>query len=116
MKKILLSLLLCTTFAVASTPDPAAYTITVHVIASTSRGISEGQNNYGGNEEQRLQVVIDGKKYELQGFSRGVLALGDYKAKLTETHRNSYDINQAYQFLMPDGKTRNFTLIGIPAQ
>lgn len=107
MKKTLLPLLLlCTTFAVASGPSPVAYTITVHVIAS---------NSWEGNT-QRLHVIIDGKKYELEGLSEGVLALGDYKAKLTEIHRNSYDIYQTYQFLMPDGKTRDFSLTGIPAQ
>jgi len=103
------ALMLCSTIAFAQLPNPADYTVTIHVTASRiSRPI-----NQAGQAGQQIQVVIEGKKYELQGLSDGVLALGDYKAKLREIHRNSYDIYQTYEFLMPDGKTRNFTLTGI---
>jgi hypothetical protein len=106
MKKIALSMLiLCATFAIAA-PNPSDYNVTVHVIASESHPT-------GTTAIQEITVIIDGKKCRLQGASLGVLALGDYKAKLTETHRNSYDIYRYYQFLMPDGKTRDFTLSAI---
>lgn len=109
MKRITFAvLLLCSAIAFGQ-PNPADYTITVHVTASKIRR----PINKAGQAGQQIQVVIEGKKYELQGLSDGVLALGDYKAKLKEFHRNSYDIYQTYEFLMPDGKTRNFTLTGI---
>ena len=107
MKKIALSiLLLCSTFAIAAT-SPADYNVNVHVVSSKMRFIG------GGTAVQRITVVINGKNYELQAVSQGVLALGDYKAKLNETRKNSYDIYQTYQFLMPDGKTRDFGLTAI---
>jgi len=110
MKRITFAvLLLCSAIAFAQSSNPADYTITVHVTASRiSRPI-----NQAGQAGQQIQVVIGGKKYELQGLSDGVLALGDYKAKLKEIHRNSYDIYKTYEFLMPDGKIRNFNLSGI---
>ena len=105
MKKIAISiLLLCSTLAIAAT-NPADYTVNVHVVSSKMRFIPTAI--------QRITVVINGKNYELQAVSQGVLALGDYKAKLNETRKNSYDIYQTYQFLMPDGKTRDFVLTAI---
>lgn len=102
-------LLLCSAIAFAQLPNPADYTVTVHVTASRiSRPI-----NQAGQAGQQIQVIIEGKKYELESLSDGVLALGDYKAKLKEIHRNSYDIYKTYQFLMPDGKTRNFNFTAI---
>jgi hypothetical protein len=63
---------------------------------------------------QRLEVTIDGKKYELR--ARGInalLALGDYKAKLVrDEHRSPYDSYQVYEFLFPDKKTRRFEVVG----
>src|ERR1700737_1059216 len=102
-------LLLCPAIAFAPPPNPADYPVNVHV--TTSRIIRP--INQAGQAGQRIQVVIEGKKYELQGLSDGVLALGDYKAKLKEIHRNSYDIYKTYEILMPDGKIRNFNLTGI---
>jgi hypothetical protein len=106
MRKILLSLLLlCATFAFAA-PNPADYNITVHVTASS-------RNWTVGTYSQHLDVIINGRKYQLQGNAVGVLAPGDYKAKLKETRLNSYDIDQTYEFLLPDGKTRYYVLSGI---
>ena len=63
-----------------------------------------------------LNVIIEGKKYELEGEARGkaaFLALGDYKAKLVEDlHKNSYDSSQTYEFQFSDGKTRRFVVVG----
>jgi hypothetical protein len=103
------ALLFCSTIVFAQPSSPADYTITVHVTASRIRR----PINQAGQAGQQIQVVIEGKRYELQGLSDGVLALGDYKAKLKEIQRNSYDIYKTYEFLMPDGKTRNFNLTGI---
>jgi hypothetical protein len=101
-------LLLLSTFAQASDPKPADNTVTIHVSATR---IAFG----GHGSSQDLDVVIDGKKYELLselGLNQ-LLALGDYKAKLVrDDHRNTYDSYQVYEFLFPDGKTRKFDVVG----
>lgn len=59
---------------------------------------------------QLLNVVIDGKKYELQADAtkQGLLPLGDYKAALAKQK----DGLAVYEFLLPDGKTEKFTVVG----
>jgi hypothetical protein len=111
VKKITLgTLLLFSLFAWAGTnPNPAEYSVNVHV--SVSRVASDGV--YLGY--QRLNVVIDGKKYELESEIRPgtLLALGDYKAKLVDDeHKAAYDSVQVYEFLFPDKKTRKFAVVG----
>jgi hypothetical protein len=56
----------------------------------------------------------------LKGESRGVLALGDYKAQLKDGVNppkplNGYDIYRGYEFLLPDGSTRYFEVVGFGA-
>jgi hypothetical protein len=100
-------LLLLPTFAQASDPKPADYTLTIHVSATRIAFADHGF--------QDLDVTIDGKKYELiseLGVNQ-LLALGDYKAKLVkDDHRTTYDSYQVYEFLFPDGKTRKFDVVG----
>jgi hypothetical protein len=108
MHKLTLAiLLLLPTFAHASDPKPADYTITIHVSATRIASAGTGV--------QDLDVIIDAKKYELNS-DRAVgqlLALGDYKAKLVEdSHKTTYDSYQVYEFLFPDGKTRKFQVVG----
>ena len=112
MKLLFCVVLFCSSFAFAApTPSPSDYNVNVHVIESRARFYSTG------NPYQRIVVVIDGYKYELDGYSgSGVLALGDYKAKLTEKQGSGYDIYRTYTFLLPDGKTRDFHLTGILQQ
>jgi hypothetical protein len=92
-------------YAFAGTaPNPADYTISVHVTRTRSVGL-----------DGRLNIVIDGKKYELQAGAvpQGVLALGDYKAKVVrDEHKESYYSIREYEFLFPDNKTRRFTVVG----
>jgi hypothetical protein len=110
MRKMALAVLLSlSAFAWAGTiPNPADYTINVHV--SASRMVPES-----GVRFQRLSVVIDGRKYELESDSvpNMLLALGDYKAKLVkDEHKLTYDSYQIYEFLFPDQKTRKFIVVG----
>jgi len=89
-------------------PNPADYTIQVHV--------SSARVNGGGFI--RLKVTLDGKKCELQGLDaeRSLLAPGDYKAKslpLKVKDVHTYDVYGTYEFLLPDGKTRRYELVGI---
>jgi hypothetical protein len=111
MKNIALALLLLfSTFAGAvAEPNPAEYTVNVHVSASYM--VSERDNNL---YVQKLDVVIDGKKYELESEGVGmILALGDYKAKLVkDEHKTPYDSLQVYEFLFSDKKTRKFEVVG----
>ncbi len=110
MKKVALVLvMLCSAWAwAAAAPNPADYTIHVHV--SSAR--------VNGPGFIRLKVTLDGKKCELQGMDaeRSLLAPGDYKAKslpmkVKDVH--TYDVYGTYEFLLPDGKTRTYLLVGI---
>ncbi|MGA2200772.1 MAG: hypothetical protein ABSG40_02320 [Terriglobales bacterium] len=108
MKKITLTiLLLISALAWAGgDPNPAEYTINVHV-SSSRIDIERGF--------QVLNVLIDGKKYELGSELRisRLLALGDYKAKLVQDeHKTTYDSYQVYELLFSDKKTRKFLLVG----
>jgi hypothetical protein len=95
-------LLLGTLAPAARTPDE--YPINVH--ATSSYFLAGGL--------QGLDVVVDGRKYQLSGVPRGgLLALGDYKAKLVkDEHQTAYESNQEYEFLFPDKKTRKFSVVG----
>src|ERR1039458_1468044 len=110
MKKIVLVfLLLFSTFAWAgSEPNPAEYTISVH-ISSSCMVIENGSNA----SQQKLNVVIDGKKYELEGYGGGMLlGLGNYMAKLVkDEHKTTYDSLQVYEFLFSDKKVRKFEVV-----
>jgi len=105
----LIALLLCFALAwAASEPNPADYTINVHV--SSAR--------VNGHGAIRLKVTLDGKKCELEGLDaeRSLLQPGDYKAKtipmkVKDVH--TYDVYGAYEFLFPDQKTRRYGLVGI---
>jgi hypothetical protein len=105
MKKITLTILLLSAFAWAGPiPNPADYTINVHVSKSRTAG-----------GDQRLNVVINGRKLKLEGNgpAQMLLALGDYKAKLVkDEHKGTYDSLQIYEFLFPDQKTRKFYVVG----
>jgi hypothetical protein len=95
-------------WAAGADPNPADYTTNIHV--SSARVNSRGFI--------RLKVVVDGKKYELEGLDaeNSLLAPGDYKAKtivlkIKDVH--PYDVYGAYEFLFPDKKTRRYQLVGI---
>jgi hypothetical protein len=110
-------LLLLATFSWAA-PNTDEYSINVHV--SSSRWVME-QTLTSPEACQKLDVIIDGKKYELEAstfkgnLEAGVtlLALGDYAAKLVrDQHKSTYESSQAYEFLLPDKKTRKFAVVG----
>lgn len=122
MKKLVL-LTVCFCFAVfaraSATPDPAAYTETLHITSSYLE-VSGGAVPY-----QRLEVVTNGRKYLLSGTALiatvhgvggihpGVLPVGDYKAKLIpNSYKPDYLLFLTYEILLPDGKTVKFGVIG----
>jgi hypothetical protein len=104
VKKIRIAILLFSPLALAAGgPNPAEYTVNVHVSSSSM----------DAHGTQLLDVVIDGKKYELRSelpIGR-LLALGDYKAKLVTNRKAAYESFQVYEFLLPD-KTRQYDVVG----
>ena len=119
MKKILLViLLLAPTLVYAEKnqpPNPADYTINVHVKSSRLVYIGSGMEDSQVLED--LMVLIDGKTVELTNAARinRVLRLGDYKAKIIKVKgrtEKSYEDGRVYEFLLPDGSTRNFYVTG----
>jgi hypothetical protein len=110
MKKLAFVVLtLCAALAWAGAePNPADYTISVHV--SSAR--------VNGRGLIRLKVTLDGKKCELEGLDgeNSLLKPGDYKAKMIPAKVkdvHTYDVYGAYEFLFPDMKTRKYGLVGI---
>jgi len=117
-KTALLVLLLLAAHSWAA-PNSDEYPVNVHV--SSSRWFMEPSILGGPIPRQKLDVIIDGKKYELEAstfkanLEVGVtlLALGDYQAKLIQDqHNTTYEASQAYEFLLPDNKTRKFIVVG----
>ena len=97
--------------ALAEKPNArsADFAITVHVVYSRS------VNGVG----QEIETLINGQKVELSFDGNGVLAPGDYPARISpsvhfpNSHPNGYDIYLGYDLLMPDGKYRTYTVIGL---
>jgi len=111
MKKVIFAILLAVPALALGekAPNPADYTIAVHV--QSSRLADE----IGLTRAQILKVVIDGKKYQLESNLGGLdlLRVGDYKAKvLHDKHTRAYEYELKYEFLFPDGKTREFIVVG----
>jgi hypothetical protein len=116
MKKLLFALLLLVpTLALAArpAPDPADYTVAVHV--RSSHLTNELDPESSSQETQRLVVVIDAKTYELlaEHMSDKLLRVGDYKAKIVvDDETQGYEYHRIYEFLFPDGKTQQFLVVG----
>src|ERR1700722_18666708 len=101
------SVLLFSAVAWAADPNPAEYTINVHV--SSSRMVMNASPAFS----QALGVVSEGDDL-LATNPNPLLALGDYKEKLVKDgHRTAYDSFQVYEFLFPDKKIRKFTVVGV---
>lgn len=126
-KLALASLLLLSTaaFAEKPKPNPADYTISVHV--TESRLVFVPHSAFFPacpicSEIQLLNVIIGGKKYELEGPGGGygywLLRTGNYKARLIEDSRpktgrgTSSEYLREYEFLFPDGVTRSYDVSG----
>jgi len=107
MKKVMLFLSLSVaSFGTAQTIHDE-YNITVHARSSY---IVSGN----GGSSQYLDVVIEGKRFQLAAPDNGyLLALGDYKAKLVkDDHKTPYESIRMFEFQFPDKKTRKFTVTG----
>lgn len=124
MKRLaLIFLMLQTGFVLAATdkpkdkPNPADFTITVHVVSSGKQTDCVSGLCY---VSQLLETVMDGQPVELQGEGIhdqfvGILTLGDYPARISPSihgpkNPNSYDVYRGYDLLMPDGTARTFSV------
>lgn len=123
MKKVVVAiLLLLPVFACGEKPkpNPADYTITVHV---TACHLIDRCGVGGCMEVQHLDVVIDSKKYELEGYGPRpayfwVLETGDYKARIAEDAKpkpglgTASEYRRKYTLMFPDGTTRGYDVMG----
>jgi hypothetical protein len=110
MKRIAIAGLLFLT-VVARTKPQEEYSVNVHVFSS--RVFTDPRMDGAPEISQMLGVMIDGKKYDLEGppikrpdrRSVTLLALGDYKAKmLLDEHDAAYEFARVYEILLPDNK------------
>jgi hypothetical protein len=112
MRKIATFVLLLSALCWAQS-STGEYPINVHVTSSQWVVVP---TTIGLQATQKLNVIIDGKKYELEAEAKGriaLLSLGDYKAKLIEdVHKNTYESTQTYELQFSDKKTRKFFVIG----
>jgi hypothetical protein len=100
----------------AASPS-ADYNLTIHV-SQTRIGsdCSVSQGDSSCKSAQQLSVLVDGAKYELESetfFPKGIVALGDYKARLIKDQQKpTHEFNRAYELMFPDGSTRKFRVTG----
>jgi hypothetical protein len=108
MTKSILALSLLFSLPLFAASPSADYNLTIHV--SQSR-IGTGRAN-----TQELCVLVDGAKYEMESLSnlpKGIVALGDYKAKLVKDQQKpTHEFNRTYELMFPDGSTREFVVTG----
>jgi hypothetical protein len=123
MKHILLACVLAVSLPsmAAEKPNPADYTINVHVKSS------ELEYSNPTTMEQTLEVEIAGKHYRLAGTAisaavhgigllhYGLLPTGDYKAKLVphKDFKPDYLNFDVYELLLPDDRTLDCRVIGL---
>jgi hypothetical protein len=95
----------------------AGYPVKVHVSASSigyDCGVSRGDSSC--KSVQQLSVLIDGAKYQLESetfFPKGIVAIGDYQAKLVDDQQKpTHEFTRVYELMFPDGSTRKFNVTG----
>ena len=108
MTKSILALTLLFSLPLFAASPSADYNLTIHV--------SESRIGTGRANTQDLSVLVDGVKYEMESltiFPKGIVALGDYKAKLVKDQQKpTHEFSRIYELMFPDGTTRQFTVTG----
>jgi hypothetical protein len=101
--------------------DPGQFPLAVHISASTYA--TENDSRLGAIDQltEIVTATIDGKHYQLSGptssakafmHGNGLINPGDYHAKLVkDDHKTSYESQQTFEILFPDGTTRSFFVI-----
>jgi hypothetical protein len=117
MTKPILALSLLLSLPLFAASSSADYNLNIHV-SETRIGVDCGvsSGNSSCKSVQQLSAVIDGAKYELESetyFPKGIVALGDYKAKLVQDQEKpTHEFNRTYELMFPDGSTRKFRVTG----
>ena len=96
--------------------NPSEYNIPVHVSASRiGKACDVVRGDSVCHFTQTLTVWIEGLNYELEAetaFPKGMVALGDYKARFVEEEpRVTKEFSKKYDLMFADGSTREFTVI-----
>jgi hypothetical protein len=94
----------------------SAYRLVVTVQGSSIDCGTAAEEMAGCAPHMNLSVIIEGRHLELSGSKiakHGILALGEYKAKLvTDKHEKPYFSEQVYELQYPDGETEKYTVTG----
>ena len=116
MKKVLTAILLSASafaWAAEPVPNPADYTIDVHVQSSS---VDTECTSNGCAYEQRLTALVNGKSYELLSSPTAhpyLLKLGDYKARISKNMSDQpYEYYTVYEILFTGGKTQTYAVVG----
>jgi len=91
--------------------DPADFAVPVHVQASHLVYVSSSGS---GAAALRLDVLIVGKKYELErNFTTILLNPGDCKARLAKDKAKlAEELDREYDLLLSDGTVETFQVVG----
>jgi len=117
VNRILFTVFLITpSLALAAKTDPAEYNVAIHV--QSSHLVYECFSDTKGATcafTPRLNVLIGGKKYELEAEKsrNDLIRVGDYKAKIVkDDSTTSYEYWRTYEFQFVDGTTRKYDVVG----
>ena len=107
MKRLFL-LFFCSALLWAGSSD---YSVNIHVTATHM------VRDHGDSARRQLDVIIDGKKLQLESetIPNALLSLGDYKAKQVKNDHwrgATYDSYEVYEVFLPDKNTRRFMVVG----
>ena len=116
MTKTVLALSLLFSLPLFAQSPSADYNLNIHVSESRIGTVCGPVFNTSCDSLQELSVLIDGAKYELESktvLTKGIVALGDYKAKLVKDQQKpTHEFNRTYELMFPDGSTRQFIVTG----
>jgi hypothetical protein len=117
MKAIVLAILLVLPSSLwGAKPNPADYTVTIHIVSShLAQECEEPGSVVICGLSQHLNVLIGGKKFELEGGNSksGILKLGNYKARQVQNDLVTPDeYRRVYEILFLDGQTKKYRVIG----
>lgn len=118
MTKTILALSLLFSLPLFAASPSTDYNLNIHVsqsrIGTDCSSVNKGESTC--ESVQQLSALIDGAKYELEAktlLPKGIVALGDYKAKLTkDKQKSTHEFNRTYSLMFPDGSTRDFDVTG----
>ena len=101
--------------------DPSQFSLAVHISASAYAPENDPKLGELDALSEIVTATINGRHYQLEGptssakafmHGNGLINPGDYHAKLSkDDHKTSYESQQQFEILFPDGTTRPFSVI-----